>query len=115
MKVPNEKFPVYLISYLDQSKGDRTPEVPGTTVRRGRASKLAGPNTHEPRAGLESTAVVADPPFVRVRLPGSRAYNRSTYFRHRGNEEGRQGRSLLERGRSNLLEVGEAHTSDEAC
>ena len=73
MKVPHEKLPVCLISYLGQDQGNRILKVPGTTVRLGRASKPAGPNAYEPQAGLESTAVDADPPFVRGRLPGGKA------------------------------------------
>jgi len=103
MKVPHEKLPVYLISYLGQGKGNRTLKVPGTKVRLGRASKPVGPNTHEPQAGLASTDVV---PTRRLFGKGYQEARQPTGIPTSTTGvigEGRQGRSSLERGRSNLV------------
>lgn len=114
MKVPSGKLSVCPVSYPGQGQGDRALEAPGTTVHLRWTSKPTGPNPREPRAGLESEDVDADPPQRWGRPVGEIKDNRSrlssTGVLRGASREG----SSWNRGRStNLLEVGEVHSTDK--
>ena len=53
VQVRPKELSVHLGSYPGGGKGDRTAEASGTKVRTRRASKRAGRNESEVRAGLE--------------------------------------------------------------